>query len=56
MLVRDVYGMEYHLNPNQIVLARTMSDGDSLIEMSNDTTVWLDAESYKRVVAWIEGE
>lgn len=54
MLVKDVYGVEYHLNPNQIVLTRTMSDGDGEVELANGETFWPDRESYDRIVTWME--
>lgn len=54
MLVKDAYGVEYHLNPNQIVLTRTMSDGDGEVELANGETFWPDRDSYDRIVAWME--
>lgn len=54
MLVKDEYGVEYHLNPNQIVLTRTMSDGDGEVELANGETFWPDRDSYQRIVEWME--
>lgn len=54
MLVKDAYGVEYHLNPHQIVLTLTMSDGDGEVELANGETFWPDLESYERIVAWME--
>jgi len=54
MLVKDAYGVEYYLNPNQIVLTRKMSDGDGEVELANGETFWPDRESYDRIVTWME--
>ena len=56
MLVRDAYDEEFHINPNHVVKAYTTKDEeDYAIELSNsDSTMWLDRESYERIVAWME--
>lgn len=54
MLVTDAYGEDFHLNPNQVVLAYATSDGDGCLDLTNDTSLFVDHESYERVVAWME--
>ena len=55
MLITDVYGERFHLNPNQVVLAYTTKDGkDFAVDLPCGETLFLDRESYQRIVAWME--
>lgn len=54
MLVKDVYGDEYHLNPRQVVMITSTIDGDHCVELSNYTTLWPDDDSYDRIIKWME--
>lgn len=55
MLVKDAYGEAFHLNPNHVVTAYTTKNGeDYAIYLPSGETMWLDRESYERVVAWLE--
>ena len=54
MLVIDIYGDEFHLNPNHIVFLCGGSDVGRYVKMSNNSMLWPDDDSYERIVAWME--
>ena len=55
MLVTDAYGERFHLNPNQVVLAYTTKDDeDFAVDLPWGETLFLDRESYDRIVSWME--
>lgn len=54
MLIRDQYGVEIHLNPNHVVAAFVDEDGRYGIVLPSRGDLWVDHESYDRIVAWME--
>lgn len=54
MLVRNELGFEYYIRPENICYAGGHENGSYFITFIGDSDIYVDKESYTRVVEWLE--